>query len=68
MINRKHYIVLFVLTTMLLMLPALSLKSQQVPVYSKYFMNRFLINPARTGAYGYTTVDLIAREKWLGME
>lgn len=43
-------------------------ESQQLPVYSNYFMTRHLINPARTGAYGFTTVDLTARQQWIGFD
>ncbi len=41
--------------------------TQQFPTYSQYMMNKFLINPARAGSYGYTTVSLLAREQWIGM-
>jgi type IX secretion system PorP/SprF family membrane protein len=47
---------------------ASSMNAQQIPLYSKYFMNRYLINPARAGAYGYTILDLTAREQWLGFK
>jgi len=40
---------------------------QQLPVYSQYMMNMFLINPAIAGADGYTSVNLTAREQWLGL-
>jgi len=40
---------------------------QQLPLYSQYFMNRFLLNPAIAGSDGYTTVNLTAREQWLGI-
>jgi type IX secretion system PorP/SprF family membrane protein len=42
--------------------------SQQTPAYSQFMMNRFLLNPARTGAYGYTAINVIAREQWLGLQ
>jgi type IX secretion system PorP/SprF family membrane protein len=41
---------------------------QQVPVYSQYIMNGFLINPSLAGRDGYTTVALTAREQWIGMK
>jgi type IX secretion system PorP/SprF family membrane protein len=40
---------------------------QQVPMYSQYIMNGFLINPSRAGLDGYTTVNLTVREQWVGM-
>ena len=32
--------------------------AQQVPMYSQYIMNGFLINPSFAGRDGYTTVNL----------
>jgi type IX secretion system PorP/SprF family membrane protein len=40
--------------------------AQQVPMYSQYIMNGFLINPSLAGRDGYTTVNLTVREQWLG--
>jgi len=40
--------------------------SQQMPLYSQYMMNGFLINPALAGNDGYTAINLTAREQWLG--
>ncbi|MCE5348062.1 MAG: type IX secretion system membrane protein PorP/SprF [Bacteroidales bacterium] len=42
--------------------------AQQVPMYSQYTMNGFLINPSLAGRDGYTTVNLTVREQWIGME
>jgi type IX secretion system PorP/SprF family membrane protein len=41
--------------------------AQQVPMYSQYVMNGFLINPSFAGRDGYTTVNLTVREQWVGM-
>ncbi len=43
-------------------------KGQQLPSYSQYMMNTFLINPATAGADGFTTVNLTAREQWVGFK
>ncbi len=40
--------------------------SQQVPLYSQYMLNGFLLNPAVAGSEGYTAVNLTAREQWIG--
>ncbi len=40
--------------------------SQQLPVYSQYSSNKFLLNPASAGSDGYTSINLIAREQWVG--
>ena len=42
--------------------------AQQVPMYSQYIMNGFLINPSLSGRDGYTTVNLTVREQWVGMQ
>lgn len=40
--------------------------AQQLPRYSQYIMNEFLINPAVAGVDGITSLDLSARKEWLG--
>jgi type IX secretion system PorP/SprF family membrane protein len=42
--------------------------AQQVPMYSQYVMNGFLVNPSFAGRDGYTTINLTVREQWVGME
>lgn len=42
--------------------------AQQVPMYSQYIMNGFLVNPSFAGKDGNTTVNLTVREQWLGMK
>ena len=39
---------------------------QQLPLYSQYLYNKFLINPAIAGSDGYTSFNLTAREQWIG--
>ena len=41
--------------------------AQQLPIYSQYLYNRFLINPAVAGSDGYTSFNLTAREQWVGL-
>ncbi len=43
-------------------------EAQQVPLYSQYTMNGFLLNPAVAGSEGYTAVNITAREQWLGLK
>jgi len=40
---------------------------QQTPVYSQYMMNGFLFNPALAGNDGTNSINLTAREQWLGL-
>jgi len=51
---------------LLLLFGLTSLKGQQVPLYSQYMLNGFLLNPAIAGSEGYTAVNLTAREQWIG--
>lgn len=46
----------------------IQLHAQQVPLYSQYMLNGFLINPAVAGSEGYTAVNLTAREQWIGFQ
>ena len=39
--------------------------AQQLPLYSQYFYNKFLINPAHAGSDGYTSFNITAREQWI---
>jgi len=42
-------------------------EAQQVPMYSQYIMNGFLVNPSFAGRDGYTTMNLTVREQWTGL-
>jgi type IX secretion system PorP/SprF family membrane protein len=50
----------------LLLIPGNILHAQQLPLYSQYLYNKFLINPAVAGSDGYTSFNLTAREQWVG--
>ncbi len=45
---------------------ALASSAQQLPLYSQYLFNMYLINPAVAGSDGYTSFNMTAREQWLG--
>jgi type IX secretion system PorP/SprF family membrane protein len=55
------------LTVIAGILMGININAQQVPMYSQYVMNGFLINPSLAGNDGYTSVNLTAREQWLGL-
>jgi len=59
-VRRILYILIFVLTTVNYA------AGQQLPIYSQYLYNKFLINPAVAGSDGYTSFNLTAREQWVG--
>lgn len=60
---KMRYIVILIL-----FLHAIPVKGQQLPLYSQYMMNSFLLNPAVAGHDGFTTINLTAREQWVGFE
>ena len=59
----KRFLYVIIFLTVLLT----GASAQQVPLYSQYMLNGFLINPAVAGSEGYTAVNLTAREQWIGM-
>ncbi len=61
MLKMRFWLVIF------FMCCSLYSNAQQVPVYSQYMMNGFLFNPAIAGSEGYTAINLIAREQWIGL-
>jgi len=54
----------------IIILLALIIKAngQQFPIYSQYWTNKFLINPAVAGHEGYTSINLTARKQWAGLK
>ena len=40
--------------------------AQQLPRFSQYYSNEFLVNPAVAGSDGKTVINLAARKQWLG--
>jgi type IX secretion system PorP/SprF family membrane protein len=43
-----------------------NLMAQQLPLYSQYVLNGFMVNPAMAGHDGYTSFNTTARQQWLG--
>lgn len=41
---------------------------QQLPVYTQYLNNGFLLNPAMAGNDGYTTFNSTYRKQWIGID
>ncbi|MDZ4840148.1 MAG: PorP/SprF family type IX secretion system membrane protein [Bacteroidota bacterium] len=41
--------------------------AQQVPLYSQYYFNPFLYNPAYAGSTDYAKIFVINRQQWTGM-
>jgi type IX secretion system PorP/SprF family membrane protein len=58
-VRRLFFILLFLLVGSITF-------GQQLPLFSQYLYNKFLLNPAVAGSDGYTSVSLTAREQWVG--
>jgi len=43
-------------------------RGQQLPIFSQYVFNGFILNPALAGYDGYTSVNTTARQQWLGFK
>ncbi len=65
-INDKSYLRLAISLVALWLISAVS-PAQQVPMYSQYIMNGFLVNPSFAGQEGYTAFNLTVREQWVGL-
>ena len=63
----RKYIVPILFSTGIFLLGNHDAYAQQLPQYSQYMMNKFLINPAVAGSEGYTAFNLTAREQWIGL-
>ena len=60
-------IFIYILLIVPLLMPR-ELKAQQLPLYSQYLLNGFMINPAMAGHDGYTSFNVTARQQWLGFK
>jgi type IX secretion system PorP/SprF family membrane protein len=61
----KHLASYIALSIVLL---ASSAHAQQEPMYSQYFFNNTIINPAQAGALGTNEVGALVRTQWLGID
>lgn len=61
LVNLKRLVYLFIFTLL-----GQSSFAQQLPLYSQYLYNKFLINPAHAGSDGFTSYNITAREQWIG--
>lgn len=66
--TKPRHIAGLLILTVLLGLTGLPVNAQQLPVYSQYMMNGFLLNPAVAGHEGYTAINVTAREQWIGLK
>ncbi len=63
-LTMKNIIYLYYLLFMLI--PAINGWSQQLPRFSQYYFNEFIINPSVAGYDGRTIINATARKQWIG--
>lgn len=51
-----------------LFLGSLSVTAQQDPLFTQYMFNKLVVNPAYAGSQGMTTIELLDRYQWAGIE
>ena len=61
----KHYLQIF--TLLVINFCSLSLSAQQTPLYSQYFLNPYVYNPAQAGQNG-TQAFFQYRKQWVGIQ
>jgi type IX secretion system PorP/SprF family membrane protein len=59
---------LFFLAAMVYGLLTMDIQAQQIPLYSQYFNNPFIYNPAMTGLSGSPQLYMIYRKQWVGFQ
>ena len=60
---KKHLTIILILLFLYITFRS---EAQQLPRFSQYYFNEFLINPAIAGYDGRTIVNLNARKQWIG--
>ena len=60
---KKIILILFVIFNF-----AFFAKAQQLPLYSQYMLNGFLLNPAIAGSVDFSPICLTARQQWVGID
>ena len=58
---------LFILSGLFLLLMSFSAKGQQMPQFSQYHFNNYLINSAVAGTHNYLQVRAFSRMQWIGI-
>ena len=67
-LNVKNYMqkYIYILFISVLLLFQKQIQAQQLPIYSQYMFNDYLINSAYAGTYAFTPIILNHRNQWVG--
>jgi len=63
LVTIKRYIILILIAVI-----GEYLNAQQLPTYTQYLNNAFLLNPAIAGSDGYTSLNTTYRKQWIGLQ
>ncbi len=58
----------YILSFAFILSVAYSVNAQQLPLYSQYMFNGFLLNPGIAGSVDYFPIRLTARQQWTGIK
>lgn len=58
----------YILTFAFILVGVYFVTAQQLPLYSQYMFNSFLLNPGITGSVDYFPIRLTARQQWAGIK
>jgi type IX secretion system PorP/SprF family membrane protein len=64
----KRYYMKQLSLTLILLLSGINLMAQREPMYSQYFFNNSVINPAQAGASGTNQAGILVRDQWVGID
>lgn len=56
-----------IIMTLVVVFASLGVMAQQLPQYSQFFLNKFILNPGATGVDEHWEAQLINRLQWVGM-
>ncbi len=64
---KRNRTVFSLITGLLLLAMATTVRAQQDPMYSQYMMNGMVLNPAYAGTHGVTSITALTRLQWRGV-
>lgn len=56
------------LLTLLTLFASGAISAQQIPQYSQYHRNQYLVNPAAAGVYDFVDITIGGRMQWVGFD
>jgi type IX secretion system PorP/SprF family membrane protein len=66
--DKKTILMKKVLIVLLLIVSCFKLSAQQDPLFTQYMFNKLVVNPAYAGSQEMTSVELLDRYQWVGID